>query len=969
VTVEVGGSPLTVDTRKAVALLAYLTVTRRPASREAVAALLWPNADGPDGRGALRRTLSVLRAGLGDRGLVVDRSAVALDPSVFEVDAWRFEQALAVARGHAHPGADLCPVCHEALQRAVLLARDEFMAGFTLRDSVDFDEWQLAEGASYRRELAAVLERLARGEAAARGWVAAAAAARRWLELDALHEPAHRLLMEVLARSGEPAAALAQYRDCIRILDHELGVAPLSETMGLAEDIRAGRLFDPPPAPPQSIGATSGTVARGASLAIPLVGRGVELAKLAEAYRAVGPDGRLILVEGEAGIGKTRLGSALSDIVRSGGGTVLAARAYPGEAGIAFAPVVELIQAGLTMPEADERLRTVRADLLAETARLVWLPGVASAVAAGPPPDPYGRGRLLEALVEVVAALAVGPVPGLVWLDDAGWADASTIELLGYLAHRLRNRPVALLVTTRSEDLAAAARLRLGGGLDRDGLVARVELGRLNRSDVATLAGVALGDGATSDWIDALFDRSEGLPLYIVEAVAALDRTGDAIPGGVAALLHARLDSVGEVAKQLLSAAAVIGRSFDLGMVRAASGRTNIETVDGLDEAVRQGLVREIGPAVSADVRYDFTHGSLRDVAYERLSLARRRLLHARVASALRGTGASLGSDVDRWSLIARHETAAGRSAAAAEAHRKAGELARSVFANAEAREHLEAALALGSEAVVELHVALGEVLTLLGDYDGAIGHLETARALGGPDDEASLEHRIGIVLARRGDWTRAEARLVAALELMDPDDRPGLRSRILVERGVIAYRGGDSAGAVALADAALVLAEGAADPTAVACAEDLLGMVARSRGDLAAARGHLDRAFAAINAAESLVVGNTSARGVTTAASSPDVVDSGVRIGALNTLALVFADAGDPDRAIALTSEALFLCERRGDLHRQAALENNLADLLQATGHHDAALDHLRRAVTHFAEVRGRPGELEPEIWKLVEW
>jgi DNA-binding SARP family transcriptional activator len=188
VTIEVGRSPLAVDTRKAVALLAYLAVTRRPASRELIAALLWPEADDAGARGALRRTLSVLRAGLDDQGLVVDRSAVRLDPSAFDVDVWRFDEALAVARGHAHPGGGLCPTCVDALRAAVALDRGEFMVGFALRDSEDFEEWQLAQGASYRRELAAVLERLARGEAAARAWAAAAPAARRWLEL----EPAPR---------------------------------------------------------------------------------------------------------------------------------------------------------------------------------------------------------------------------------------------------------------------------------------------------------------------------------------------------------------------------------------------------------------------------------------------------------------------------------------------------------------------------------------------------------------------------------------------------------------------------------------------------------------------------------------------------------------------------------------------------------------------------------------------------------
>ena len=116
------------------------------------------------------------------------------------------------------------------------------MAGFALRNSEEFDEWQVAEASSHRRQLSAVLERLARGEAAARSWDGAASTARRWLELDSLHEPAHRLLMEVLARSGEPAAALEQYRECVRILDRELGVAPLAATVDLADAIRAGAI-------------------------------------------------------------------------------------------------------------------------------------------------------------------------------------------------------------------------------------------------------------------------------------------------------------------------------------------------------------------------------------------------------------------------------------------------------------------------------------------------------------------------------------------------------------------------------------------------------------------------------------------------------------------------------------------------------------------------------------------------------
>jgi DNA-binding SARP family transcriptional activator len=1021
VAVEVEGSPLTVDTRKAVALLAYLAVTRRPASRDALATLLWPEADGADARGALRRTLSVLRAGLGEPGLIVDRSTVALDATAFDVDTWRFEAALAIARGHQHPGGGLCPECLGALQEAAALDRGEFLAGFALRDSPDFEDWQLAEAASFRRELAAVLERLARGQAAARAWDAAATVARRWLELDPLHEPAHRLLMEVLARSGEPAAALAQYRDCVRILDRELGVAPLTETADLAEAIRSGRyavVVDarpqagqpptasqptgqrpaaPPPAgqPPAGVEAPrserrseGGTASEGEDLVdrSPLVGRDRELRRLVAALDAVGPAGRLLVVEGEPGIGKTRLARAAADVVRDRGGSVLEARAYPGEAGIAFAPIVELIRAGLGRPDAVERLAAVRPDLLGEVARLVPLPVGPSISTSAPSLDPYGQARLFEALAKVLATLASGPVSGLIWLDDLSWADASTLELIGYIARRLPDHPLALLVTFRVEELVAGGHDRVVGPPDREGLVVGVELGRLRRADVAELATATLGPGVDAGRIDALFERSEGLPLYLIEALAAPGLTDDAIPAGVAALLRARLDSVGELAAQVLSAAAVIGRSFDFRIVRAASGRSDEETVDGLDEAVGRGLVREIAPEGGGDIRYDFTHGRLRDVAYQRMSLARRRLLHARVADALRGPGSELTPGFDRWSLIAYHETLAGRSAQAAEAHRQAGDHARSVFANAEAREHLEAALALGSPAQVELRGALGEVLMLLGDYDGALAHLEAAVALAEPDEEAAIEHRIGLVLARRGDWVRADGHLVSALDLLGPEGDPGLRARVLVDRSAIAHRAGGPGRAEALAEEALALAETAADPAAIARAEDLLGIVARSRGDLAAAMGHLDRAISVLDAARASpaatvrggpasggapagTIDGGGAGGVDAGGVDAGGVDPGVRVAALNTLALVCADLGDRGRAIGLIDEALILCERQGDRHRQAALENNLADLLRDLGRPDEAMAHLKRAVGLFADVGGRPGELEPEIWKLVEW
>ena len=941
VRVEVGGAPLVVDTRKALALLAYLAVTSRPASRESLAALLWPESDGADGRAALRRTLSVLKGGLGVGALVIDRTSVSLRQDDADFDLGMFRAALGRARNHGHDADVGCPSCTSSLEEALSLDRGEFMSGFTLRDSESFDEWQVREAESHRRDLAGALERLARSLAATGATERALAAGRRWLELDPLHEPAHRLLMELLARGGEPAAAIHQYHDCVRILDRELGVAPLPETTELYEAIRADRL----PVAKPSRAANLDAPALAARPTLPLVGRDRELATLREAYRSLGPDGRLLIVEGEAGIGKTRLATDFAGVVRASGGIVVEARAYAGEAAIALAPIAELIRVGLDRPGAELRLRTVRPELLVEAGRLVPMPD--SSDRGGHPPspmDPFSGVRLVEGLAEVLTALVAGPMPGLLFVDDLNRADDSSLSVIAYLAHRLRGRPIGLLVTWRAEELDDEVRNRLIAGAEVDGLAVRTGLGRLDRAAVAELAAASLGPEAATV-SDSLFVESEGLPLYIAEALASPTPVGGPTPGGVAALLRSRIGAVTELARQLLSAAAVIGRSFEFETVRMASGRGDDEAVAGLEELVRRGLIAEVDASAGADVRYDFSHGRLRDVAYESIGQARRRLLHRRVADAFRSVGAA-GDDPARWSLIAYHEGLAGRTSEAAAAHRLAGEHARSVFANREAREHLEAALALGDANVGELHESLAAVLTLLGDYAAAIAHLEAASAFAGPDRRAAIDHRLGLVHARNGEWSRADGYLAGAMASL-PGNADTARSALLADRSAIAHRSGNSSGAAEMAAQALSLATAANDLPGVARAEDLLGILARGRGDLAAARAHLERSCDA-------------------AAGDPD---PGPRIAALNSLALVHADLGERDRAVELTREALILCERQGDRHRQAALENNLADFLRAEGRQDEAMVHLKRAVAIFAEVGGQPGELRPEIWQLIEW
>ncbi|MDX6555392.1 MAG: hypothetical protein QOD86_1587, partial [Miltoncostaeaceae bacterium] len=206
------GRPVRVDTRKAVALLAYLVLTGRPHSRDALAELLWPGHDESHARGALRRTLSTLRGAVGD-ALEAGREQVALRPGALDVDVERFR---AGALGDA--------------EEAVALYRGDLLAGFALRDSAEFEHWVALEADLLRRELAGALDRAGELAADRRDWAGAIRAARRRLELDPLQETAHRQLIGLLARSGDRAAALAQYRECVRALNRELGVGPLPET-------------------------------------------------------------------------------------------------------------------------------------------------------------------------------------------------------------------------------------------------------------------------------------------------------------------------------------------------------------------------------------------------------------------------------------------------------------------------------------------------------------------------------------------------------------------------------------------------------------------------------------------------------------------------------------------------------------------------------------------------------------------
>ncbi len=157
--IEREGAPLETDTRKATALLAYLAVTGGEHRRESLVALLWPDYEADRGRAALRRTLSTLRRALDGRWLEAERGSVALARDELWLDVEAFRELLASCETHGHGSSEACARCVEPLSAAIELYRDGFLAGFGLRDSFAFEDWQSLEAGTLEREFAGALDR------------------------------------------------------------------------------------------------------------------------------------------------------------------------------------------------------------------------------------------------------------------------------------------------------------------------------------------------------------------------------------------------------------------------------------------------------------------------------------------------------------------------------------------------------------------------------------------------------------------------------------------------------------------------------------------------------------------------------------------------------------------------------------------------------------------------------------------
>lgn len=914
--------------------------------------MLWPEYDESRAQASLRRTLSTAKKGLEGRWLIADRAFVSLDPTDLVVDVTRARELFEECARHKHDPLEPCESCINLLNQAVALWRGDFLSGFTLRDSLPFDNWHSFEAETLRKELFSALKKLSIAHAQKRAWEPAIDCARRWVSLDPLSESAHQSLMSMYARSGRRSDAVKQYRACVKVLNEELGVAPLRETTDLYQMIVKGDLAAP------SHDGSNAFVVAAASTNRPqkkpsdqmlFVGRDKEQKALAGCLGAVGTDGHLAVVTGEAGIGKSRL---VEEFLAQSADSVPVIRVHchEGESDLAFGPVVEALRHTLAHTGSKALLETVSDRWMSELSRL--LPEVVEKRDISKPEPlqgPGARSRLFEAIGHVINAASGQSPPGVLLVEDFQWADDSTAQFISYLAARLDRWPILIIVTWRTGD---SPRQGFDPLLARSpGATTELNLKRLDENAVAEIIDATRIPELTSEVTDRLYQESEGVPFFIEAYLSTASekpeslRTGDwSLPSDVRDLIKARIAPISETALQVLGAGAVIGRSFDFTLLMSSSGRGDEEILGSLDELVAYALVTELGDGPSPT--FDFAHEKIRTSVYDQMSLARRRVLHRRVADELFSNSGPELLPSPNWGLIAHHYRLAGDDEKAAEAYERAGAEARLVGANREALQHYEVAVALNHSDTPDLQESIGDLQTLLGNYDAAVAAYESSAALGSNSRLAVIEHKIANVYHRRGLWDEARSHFAEAASLLGDRNHNVARSNLLADWALTVHHSGDPDSALELAQESLRLAEREADDLALAQAHNILGILAGNSGGPDDARSHLEQSRALAERA-----------GVKIA-----------QVAAMNNLALTLRAAGDPENALVVSEAALELCAAIGDVHREAALHNNVADLLHSLGRPEDAMVHLKKAVSLFGEI-DQPGEMQPAIWKLVEW
>jgi len=571
VSVNGAAAPAKLLWKKNLALLMYLARSPKGVrTREHLTGLLWGDKPEEKARHSLNEAVHVLRLCAGDDGFQSDTAQVRIAPGTVELDTDTFER-LAVAGDYAGAAA---------------LINGAFLEGFSVRGASEFDDWLTAERQHWCRRSVDVLVRRAEQLLAAGNVAAAYDTVQRARELDWRPETAVRCALRTLALAGDRAGALALFKAFASRLKRELGAEPDAETRALAERVRLERAWRLPKAGRDADARAS------ASRRAPLVGRALELARLTDAWTACGVKGQatVVVIEGDAGAGKTRLAEELAARARLDGAVVAAVRAVAADQGDPWSGVFGIARGGLLDAPGVAG---------APPAALAQLRGTAPAGAPG------------RALAEVVQAVA-DEQPVVVFVDDAHCLDQESLLALGGVMRDLARSPVAFLMTVALHPAAPGVdEVRARVGRELAGTVIR--LAGLESDDVRELGRWTL-PSYDDEQLDRLARRvvadSAGIPLLVVallHAVAAGFEPSDAqppwpkptetfeqtlpgeLPDNVVAAIRINFRRLSAEAQRVLVAAAVLAGRVAGATLGRAAGVVGDALLQALDELEWQG--------------------------------------------------------------------------------------------------------------------------------------------------------------------------------------------------------------------------------------------------------------------------------------------------------------------------------------------------------------------------------------------
>ncbi|MBI5088274.1 MAG: AAA family ATPase, partial [Actinobacteria bacterium] len=787
--VDVGGP------QSRVVLAALIAAGGRPVTPDALMETVWGDSPPASAAGTVQSYISRLRRSLEGTDLTLDHAGYRLDLSAHTVDLRRFEELSNAGQGELAAGRPVA--ARRMLTDALALWR-----GPALVELVDQGR-ALAQAATIEEQRLIALE--ARIDAyLALGRHTHVVGELQVLAADhQLREGLHARLALALYRGGRQAEALRALADVGRVLRDELGLEPSRELRDLEQRILDhDPALDPPPL---------ATVRMDEPVGNPFVGRQRELQEMLDVYALAADDAQFVVLEGDPGIGKTRLAGELAAAVAARGSLTVWARANELGATQALWPWLEALRAVIaSVGDAP----AVLDGLIAGDAELRPSRGTA---------NQFERFDALAALFERAGTAA----PMVVVLDDLQWCDPASLELLRFLVTRLR-RGVVVVVTVRTLEIG-----RRDEVTDALGAIARRPGSRRLRLDGLSLAATAeLLDALSSEDVDSelperIHHRAEGNPFYTLELARLLDEPGGVdgeVPATVRDAVRRRLSLLPEPTVDLLAVAAVVGRDIDLPTVAAVARLEIGQCVDRLDPAAEcRMLVAD--PAAATSLR--FSHALVREVLLDGLTPLRRAQLHLQVADAMEQSGVG-SDDVELLADHLWHAAALGVGERAASALERAADVAvgRVAYTTAEVLVRRAVQLRRGAgtspaahEALLGAHLRLLEVMQATRYFSGTDRDLlrsaqELAAQLGHHDVSRELTWSEWAAMSRRADVTEATSiaeRYVAAWGA-DPD--PSVRASAAIVDGVTAWSRGRIIDAMTSLDRAVSLLHDAAPPS-----------------------------------------------------------------------------------------------------------------------------------------------------------